>query len=224
MLLQPISSCVISWRSFITSLFSTLYLLLNSFRLSIFRHPTPAFAATTTTVALQFPLLPPTNLPGYCLFFCFFNMGCALVKIFLWDVVFFLWHCRSRSPCWIVFRAIKKSKSKSDEDLRNDIKEFLSSVGLPENHLPTMKELSHHGRSEFYGFSRSEVWMQGSNFPVTNALIESCFSSALSYFAVMYNSSIIGHVALSGELDTLFCSLSKSLTYWLVNNLKDNLF
>lgn len=128
----------------------------------------------------------------------------------LWDVVFFMTLPFSVS-CWIVFRAIKKSKS--DEDLRNDIKDFLSRVGLPENHLPTMKELSFHGRFDFYGFSRSEIWMQGSNFPVFNALIESCcwcFSSVLSYFAVMYNSSNIGQVALSGELNTLFCSLSKS--------------
>ncbi|KAK4419249.1 protein PTST3, chloroplastic [Sesamum alatum] len=39
-------------------------------------------------------------------------------------------------------------KVKSDADLCNDIREFLSSVGLPENHVPTMKELSHHGRQD----------------------------------------------------------------------------
>lgn len=40
-------------------------------------------------------------------------------------------------------------KVKSNDDLCNDIREFLSSVGLPEDHVPTMKELSQHGRCEF---------------------------------------------------------------------------
>ncbi|KAK4396397.1 protein PTST3, chloroplastic [Sesamum angolense] len=46
----------------------------------------------------------------------------------------------------VVFRASRKVKS--DADLCNDIREFLSSVGLPENHVPTMKELLHHGRQD----------------------------------------------------------------------------
>lgn len=37
---------------------------------------------------------------------------------------------------------------KSNVDLCNDIREFLSSVGLPEDHIPTMKELSLHGRCD----------------------------------------------------------------------------
>ncbi|KAI3472040.1 hypothetical protein Pfo_028728 [Paulownia fortunei] len=49
--------------------------------------------------------------------------------------------------------SLKKSprasrKVKSDADLCNDIKEFLSTVGLPENHVPTLKELSHYGRQD----------------------------------------------------------------------------
>lgn len=35
---------------------------------------------------------------------------------------------------------------KSDQELCNDIREFVSAVGLPEGHLPSMKELSQHGR------------------------------------------------------------------------------
>ncbi|KAL6574880.1 hypothetical protein OROMI_012165 [Orobanche minor] len=31
-------------------------------------------------------------------------------------------------------------------NLYNDIREFLSATGLPENHVPTLKELSHYGR------------------------------------------------------------------------------
>ncbi|KAL0338498.1 UNVERIFIED_CONTAM: protein PTST3, chloroplastic [Sesamum angustifolium] len=46
----------------------------------------------------------------------------------------------------VVFRASRKVKSEAD--LCNDIREFLSSVGLPENHVPTTKELLHHGRQD----------------------------------------------------------------------------
>ncbi|KAH6802669.1 hypothetical protein C2S51_034115 [Perilla frutescens var. frutescens] len=45
-------------------------------------------------------------------------------------------------------------KSKSDEDLRNDIKYLLSSVGLPENHVPTTKELSLYGRQDLANIVR----------------------------------------------------------------------
>ncbi|KAL6521072.1 hypothetical protein OROGR_017641 [Orobanche gracilis] len=33
-------------------------------------------------------------------------------------------------------------------NLYNDIREFLSATGLPENHVPTLKELSHYGRQD----------------------------------------------------------------------------
>lgn len=49
----------------------------------------------------------------------------------------------------VVHRASRKAKS--DADLRNDIKEFLSTVGFPENHVPTMKELTQNGRFVSYG-------------------------------------------------------------------------
>ncbi|KAG8648573.1 hypothetical protein MANES_08G011400v8 [Manihot esculenta] len=46
----------------------------------------------------------------------------------------------------------KKSRSgrkvKSDAELCNDIREFLSAVGLPEDHVPSMKELSDNGRTD----------------------------------------------------------------------------
>lgn len=41
-------------------------------------------------------------------------------------------------------RASKKPRS--DEELCYDIKALLSSVGLPENYVPTMKELVLYGR------------------------------------------------------------------------------
>ncbi|MCD7468812.1 hypothetical protein HAX54_007305 [Datura stramonium] len=45
-------------------------------------------------------------------------------------------------------------KVKSNDDLCNDIREFLSSVGLPEDHVPTMKELSQHGRQDLANIVR----------------------------------------------------------------------
>ncbi|GFP99282.1 hypothetical protein PHJA_002072300 [Phtheirospermum japonicum] len=53
----------------------------------------------------------------------------------------------------IVASSIKKStrtsrKVRSDADLYNDIRDFLSTAGLPENHVPTMKELSQCGRQD----------------------------------------------------------------------------
>lgn len=40
-------------------------------------------------------------------------------------------------------------KVKSNEELYNDLREFLSTVGLSESHVPSMKELSAHGRFLF---------------------------------------------------------------------------
>lgn len=40
-------------------------------------------------------------------------------------------------------------KVKSNEDLCKDIKEFLSMVGLPQDYVPSTKELSQHGRFVF---------------------------------------------------------------------------
>ncbi|KAL0375030.1 UNVERIFIED_CONTAM: protein PTST3, chloroplastic [Sesamum radiatum] len=65
-------------------------------------------------------------------------------------------HISNRQNCrysTVFASSIKKSprasrKVKSNADLCNDIREFLSSVGLPENHVPTMKELLHHGRQD----------------------------------------------------------------------------
>ncbi|CAN4117121.1 unnamed protein product [Withania somnifera] len=63
--------------------------------------------------------------------------------------------CRSRP---VICASIKKPRSsrkvKSNDDLCNDIREFLSSVGLPEDHVPTMKELSQHGRQDLANIVR----------------------------------------------------------------------
>ncbi|KAL2509301.1 5'-AMP-activated protein kinase-related [Forsythia ovata] len=45
-------------------------------------------------------------------------------------------------------------KGKSNEDLCNDIREFLSMLGLPQTHVPSVKELSQHGRQDLANIVR----------------------------------------------------------------------
>lgn len=42
----------------------------------------------------------------------------------------------------------------SDVDLCNSIREFVASVGLPEGHVPSTKELSEHGRKDLANIVR----------------------------------------------------------------------
>ncbi|KAJ8754195.1 hypothetical protein K2173_002095 [Erythroxylum novogranatense] len=52
--------------------------------------------------------------------------------------------------------SVKKSrrKVKSNAELCNDIREFLMAVGLPDDHVPTMKELSDEGRTDLANIVR----------------------------------------------------------------------
>ncbi|XWS59630.1 hypothetical protein CRYUN_Cryun08bG0138400 [Craigia yunnanensis] len=45
-------------------------------------------------------------------------------------------------------------KVKSNEELCNDIREFVAAVGLPEGHVPSIKELSQHGRNDLANLVR----------------------------------------------------------------------
>ncbi|GMI80960.1 PROTEIN TARGETING TO STARCH 3 [Hibiscus trionum] len=45
-------------------------------------------------------------------------------------------------------------KVKSNEELCNDIKEFVAAVGLQEGHVPSLKELSQHGRNDLANIIR----------------------------------------------------------------------
>ncbi|XVF07846.1 hypothetical protein REPUB_Repub06bG0174900 [Reevesia pubescens] len=45
-------------------------------------------------------------------------------------------------------------KVKSDEELCNDLREFVAAVGFPEGHVPSMKELSQHGRNDLANIVR----------------------------------------------------------------------
>jgi len=42
-----------------------------------------------------------------------------------------------------------RKRVKSNEELRSEIMQFVALAGLPEGHVPSMKELSAHGRFRF---------------------------------------------------------------------------
>ncbi|KAG4996194.1 hypothetical protein JHK82_027009 [Glycine max] len=48
----------------------------------------------------------------------------------------------------------KSRRLKSDAEIRNDIREFLNSVGLPEDHIPSTKELLLHGWNDLANIVR----------------------------------------------------------------------
>ncbi|KAF8042680.1 hypothetical protein BT93_A1114 [Corymbia citriodora subsp. variegata] len=53
-----------------------------------------------------------------------------------------------RSAVSVAASARKSRKTKSSVELCNDVKEFLASAGLPEGHVPSIKELLQHGRDD----------------------------------------------------------------------------
>ncbi|ONH96425.1 hypothetical protein PRUPE_7G128700 [Prunus persica] len=53
--------------------------------------------------------------------------------------------------------SVKKKTSrkvKSNEELRNELREFLTAVGLPKDHVPSLKDFSQHGRRRGYKLIR----------------------------------------------------------------------
>ncbi|KAK4343047.1 hypothetical protein RND71_038863 [Anisodus tanguticus] len=72
----------------------------------------------------------------------------------------------------LICASIKKPRAsrkvKSNVDLCNDIREFLSSVGLPEDHVPTMKELSQHGRQDLANIVRRRGYKLVREFLLTS--------------------------------------------------------
>ncbi|XP_057984233.1 protein PTST homolog 3, chloroplastic isoform X2 [Malania oleifera] len=50
--------------------------------------------------------------------------------------------------------AKKPRKARSNADLCNNLRDFVSSVGFPEGHVPTMKELLQHGRKDLANIVR----------------------------------------------------------------------
>ncbi|XVF76389.1 hypothetical protein PTKIN_Ptkin13bG0262600 [Pterospermum kingtungense] len=64
----------------------------------------------------------------------------------------------SRRNLQICAFSVKRPKSsrkvKSNEELCNEIKEFVAAVGLPEGRVPSLKELSQHGRNDLANIVR----------------------------------------------------------------------
>ena len=50
-----------------------------------------------------------------------------------------------------------RKRVKSNEELRNEILEFVASAGLPPGHVPSMKELTAHERFQLSEISRFKV-------------------------------------------------------------------
>ncbi|KAA8518713.1 hypothetical protein F0562_016513 [Nyssa sinensis] len=70
---------------------------------------------------------------------------------------FRLYHHRQRHLTIYASSAKKpraSRKVRSNADICNDIREFLTAVGLPEDHVPSMKELSQHGRQDLANIVR----------------------------------------------------------------------
>ncbi|XP_042049957.1 protein PTST homolog 3, chloroplastic-like isoform X3 [Salvia splendens] len=107
---------------------------------------------------------------------------------------------------------VKKSprasrKPKSDEELCNDIKCFLSSVGLPQNHVPTMKELSLYGRQDLANIVRRR------GYKYIRQLLET--SSTENFIGSDTETSQIGNPEILGENDkqnVLFVGVPSDLT------------
>lgn len=58
---------------------------------------------------------------------------------------------------------VKSGKSvKSNAELYNELQEFVSTAGLPQGHVPSFKELSHHGRLFLLLFSSNYMLIRDS--------------------------------------------------------------
>ncbi|KAK4800870.1 hypothetical protein SAY86_021357 [Trapa natans] len=60
----------------------------------------------------------------------------------------------SSNACCVLVHARDGKKVLTDVELCDEIKEFLSAVGLPEHHMPSIKELSLHGRNDLANIVR----------------------------------------------------------------------
>nr|KAJ0223492.1 hypothetical protein LSAT_V11C200093450 [Lactuca sativa] len=51
-------------------------------------------------------------------------------------------------------RVASRKSERTNADLCNDLREFMSDVGFPDGHVPSLKELSHHGRQDLANLVR----------------------------------------------------------------------
>ncbi|CAH1435392.1 unnamed protein product [Lactuca virosa] len=54
----------------------------------------------------------------------------------------------------LCFRVASRKPARTNAYLCNDLREFMSDVGFPDGHVPSLKELSHHGRQDLANLVR----------------------------------------------------------------------
>ncbi|TYJ50738.1 hypothetical protein E1A91_A01G230500v1 [Gossypium mustelinum] len=104
---------------------------------------------------------------------------------------------RPRRSLKICAFSIKRPRSgrkvKSNEELCNDIREFVAEVGLPEGHVPSFKELSQHGRNDLANIVRRRGYK----------LIQKLLSSSPETDGLIADTSVVQkHNANSDSEDT----------------------
>ncbi|XP_024948470.1 protein PTST homolog 3, chloroplastic isoform X10 [Citrus sinensis] len=110
-------------------------------------------------------------------------------------------------------------KVKSNEELYNDLREFLSTVGLSESHVPSMKELSAHGRDDLANIVRRRGYkyirqlLKSSTKPGFNGFVaEKSLAESLSdpSFVGEVSPNLNGHYEKAGNVTETFSSLADS--------------
>ncbi|KAH7553536.1 hypothetical protein JRO89_XS12G0023400 [Xanthoceras sorbifolium] len=106
-------------------------------------------------------------------------------------------------------RSSSRRKVKSNEELGNELREFLSSVGFPEGHVPSMKELSENGRNDLANIVRRRGYklirelLTSSTKTVTDAFIaDQSLAGQYMFFSIRSS----GLISKSAIIDT-FCNL-----------------
>ncbi|CAH1435899.1 unnamed protein product [Lactuca virosa] len=54
----------------------------------------------------------------------------------------------------LCFRVASRKPARTNADLCNDLREFMSDAGFPDGHVPSLKELLHHGRQDLTNLVR----------------------------------------------------------------------
>ncbi|XVE61663.1 hypothetical protein DITRI_Ditri06bG0058000 [Diplodiscus trichospermus] len=97
-------------------------------------------------------------------------------------------------------------KVKSNEELYNDIREFVAAVGLPEGHVPSLKELSQHGRNDLANIVRRRGYKVIRKL-LTSSLITDIDGSSVEE-SVVEKHEAIGEYIFEGKYKFLYPCMS----------------
>ncbi|KAL3825866.1 hypothetical protein ACJIZ3_021895 [Penstemon smallii] len=117
------------------------------------------FENHTQTPHVLFPK-SPMAMATLCNFITFHSLSSRKVLVFSCPLPLKNSHINNNHQSTVLASTFKKppsrtgKKVKSNEDLCSDIREFLSSVGLQDNHVPSIKELSQNGRQDLANIVR----------------------------------------------------------------------